>query len=197
MHMATKIALGSLAWGLAKGFAAGKVGLARGGSHHLFRTCVTGPLEEEILFRSPFGANRWAGPYLGSLLFGLAHWPSGAPPAFTAFKVADATAGGAVYTAAYTAGGLPASVVTHGLHNLGLWLGMLFVGSPSEDDFQPPSEVQIAEVQKVFDDLDAGRAFIDSSGRVVPCIGPPARVPAGTVFRLPSGQTVGVIGGRA
>lgn len=134
------IGLGAFAWGLVKGVAMRhKVGaqpFPQG--WELVHRVAAGPLLEELIYRE--GLLNWAEVLdvskdtvrtLSAVWFGIGHYPKGSCPicpnpypiAFRLARVADATAGGLLYNEAHERGGVLASTVVHGLHNLGTIVG--------------------------------------------------------------------------
>lgn len=89
----------------------------------LVQHVVTGPLVEEATFRG--GLQRHIGLGPASVAFGVAHMEPGKDMKSTVARVLDATIGGLVYGKAYESGGLIASTLVHGAHNLGANLGVL------------------------------------------------------------------------
>ncbi len=83
------------------------------------------PYSEEVLYRSLLQDEAGFGVAPSAVLFGLAHYSPKSDRNFTVFRVADATLGGLLYGLAYNKGGLAASALVHGLHNLGTVLGGL------------------------------------------------------------------------
>lgn len=122
----------ALAWGAVKAFAVAKrkkVGCADCAVHGLLKpvkfahAVALAPYSEEVLYREMLQSEAGLGVASSAVLFGLAHYNPKLDRKFSIFKVADATLGGLLYGVAYNKGGLAASALVHGLHNLGTILG--------------------------------------------------------------------------
>lgn len=136
------MALFALGWGLAKSYAVAKEesqyslahdplapillearGLDAVSPWRLAETVVIGPAIEEYGFRKVLQPR--VGKTTASVLFGLSHAdPRAGSYARVAAKTIDAAAGGLLYGTAFAMGGLPASILVHGAHNLGVAFGI-------------------------------------------------------------------------
>lgn len=124
----------ALVWGAVKAFVhtkKRKISCADCAAHKalkplkLANEVALAPYSEEVLYRSLIQDEAGFGVGPSAVLFGLAHYNPKGDRDFMVFRVADATLGGLLYGLAYNKGGLAASALVHGLHNLGTVLGGL------------------------------------------------------------------------
>ena len=129
---AAAIAIGALAWGVAKGavFHAifPHVPANPPTAAHVISTVLVGPAIEELGYRS--GLQRVTGSIpIAAGAFALAHVDPSASAGWNTFKIADSFAGGVMYGGLFDRYGLGWAWTAHAAHNLGSLIGAWATGA--------------------------------------------------------------------